>query len=53
MPNTPEQHDEKLPEEKKDDIQVEPLSDEALEDVSGGAKALCPVASCSANVCSN
>jgi hypothetical protein len=38
--------------EKKQDVEIEPLSDQALEDVSGGALELCPLASCSANVCS-
>ena len=38
--------------EKKQDVEIEPLSDQALEDVSGGALEACPIASCSANVCS-
>ncbi len=38
--------------EKKQDVEIEPLSDQALEDVSGGVLEPCPIASCSANVCS-
>jgi hypothetical protein len=40
--------------EKKEDIQIEPLSDKVLEDVSGGASGalLCPLASCSDVACS-
>lgn len=50
MANTNPQNDQKP---KQDDVQIEPLSDQALEEVAGGAEiAPCPVASCSANVCS-
>jgi hypothetical protein len=33
----------------KEDFQIEPISDQALEDVSGGT---CPIASCSDALCS-
>jgi hypothetical protein len=39
---------------KKEDIEIEPLSDTVLEDVSGGAVSVtCPLASCSDAVCSS
>jgi hypothetical protein len=47
MANTPNKPNE-APIKKHDDVEIEPLADKALEDVSGG----CPLASCSANVCS-
>ncbi len=47
MSNTPNKPNA-VPEKKQDDVQIDPLSDQSLEDVSGG----CPIASCSANVCS-
>ncbi len=50
MAETPN-HSNAVP-KKQDDVQIEPLSDQALEDVSGGFLSPCPVASCSANVCS-
>jgi hypothetical protein len=46
MANTPNKPNQN--EKTQDDVQIEPLSDQSLEDVSGG----CPIASCSANVCS-
>jgi hypothetical protein len=52
MANIPTNPNEKT-DKKQDDVQIEPLSDQSLEDVAGGeAVAPCPVASCSANVCS-
>jgi hypothetical protein len=49
MPNTTSTPNP-VPEKKQDNdgVQIEPLSDKSLEDAAGG----CPVASCSANVCS-
>lgn len=41
-----------VPGKKEEDVQIEPLTDETLEDVSGGTLDPCPIASCSANVCS-
>jgi hypothetical protein len=46
MANTPNKPNQN--EKTQEDVQIEPLSDQNLEDVSGG----CPIASCSANVCS-
>jgi hypothetical protein len=51
MANTPTNPNQ-TPDKKQDDVQIEPLSDQSLEDVAGGDAAKCPVASCSANVCS-
>lgn len=45
MADTKPQNDQN---KKKEDVEIEPLADQSLEDVAGG----CPVASCSANVCS-